>query len=172
MSNIDIFGLSMVLSFVSYTLIARWYLIPWLQARPLEQALTPLLLLHSFRFVGLAFLLTGVTAAELPWAFAGSAAYGDLATAVLALTALAAIRFRSRAAMPTVWLFNVVGFADLLYALLQGRFISQVDPASLGATYFIPTLLVPALLLTHVVVFWLLFTRKSLTAGSTLASTY
>ena len=67
---------------------------------------------------------------------------------------------------------NVVGFVDLPYALWQGRFISQVDPASLGATYFIPTLVVPALLITHVVAFWLLLSKRALAGGSTVASTH
>jgi hypothetical protein len=48
--------------------------------------------LHSFRFVGLAFLVKGVVSPELPAAFAVPAAYGDLIAAVLALLALAALR--------------------------------------------------------------------------------
>jgi hypothetical protein len=48
--------------------------------------------LHGFRFVGLAFLVKGVVAPELPAAFAMPAAYGDLIAAVLALFALAALR--------------------------------------------------------------------------------
>jgi hypothetical protein len=42
-------------------------------------------MLHSFRFIGLAFLVPGVVAPDLPSAFARSAAYGDIVAATLAL---------------------------------------------------------------------------------------
>jgi hypothetical protein len=74
---------------------------------------------HSFRFVGLAFLVKGVVAPELPAAFAVPAAYGDLIAAVLALLALAALR--SRFGIPLVWIFNLWGSADLFYAFYQGN---------------------------------------------------
>ena len=44
-------------------------------------------------------------------------------------------------------------------ALFQGnRYNSDGDP---GATYFIPTVFVPALLVTHFIVFKLLLSRKA-----------
>jgi hypothetical protein len=54
-----------------------------LRDRPLMDALRTVLLLHSFRFIGLAFLIPGVVSPESPIAFARPAAYGDLTTAVL-----------------------------------------------------------------------------------------
>ena len=54
---------SITIAFIAYTLIAKWYVMPRLGTMPRAQALTPLLLLHSFRFVGLAFLIPGVTIA-------------------------------------------------------------------------------------------------------------
>src|SRR5689334_14842826 len=72
--------------------------------------LKPILLLHGFRFLGLAFLIPGVVSPELPAAFAGPVAYGDLTTAILALLALAAIR--TPAATALAWVFNTFGTAD------------------------------------------------------------
>ena len=60
-----ILPLSIVMALTTYSLIARWYLMPWLLRRPRAVALTPILLLHSFRFVGLAFLIPGVTSQPL-----------------------------------------------------------------------------------------------------------
>ena len=163
-----ILPLSLVMSLVSFSLIAKWYLIPWLNARSRNEALTPLLLLHSFRHIGMAFLIVGVTAEALDPRFANPAAYGDLLAAGLALIALAAVRGNWSGAMPLVWLFNIVGLVDLVNALFQG--LRYVPNGHLGAAYFIPTLIVPALLVTHVLVFRLLLrqTEQAIIGGGRL----
>ena len=79
----------------------------------------PLILLHCFRFVGLSFLVPGVVSPDLPSAWAVPAAYGDLIAAVLALLALAGLKRRLGIAL--VWVFNLWGSADLLYAFYQGN---------------------------------------------------
>ncbi|HEX9276254.1 MAG TPA: hypothetical protein VGA51_07640, partial [Casimicrobiaceae bacterium] len=84
-----LFGISVVVSFVVWGIIAAMYVWPALRGLPRARALRPLLLLHSFRFVGLAFLVSGVVSPDLPADFARPAAYGDLVTAALALLALA-----------------------------------------------------------------------------------
>ena len=114
----------------------------------------PLLVFHSFRHIGLAFLIPGVTAEALDPRFANPAAYGDLLAAVLALAAIFALRFRAPLAIPLVWIFNIEGSVDLLNALFQG--FRYTPDGHLGATYFIPAVIVPALLVTHVMVFVLL----------------
>jgi hypothetical protein len=114
--------------------------------------------LHTFRFVGLAFLVPGVVSPDLPAAFARPAAYGDLATAILALLAIAALR--SRPGTILVWALNIVGSADLLYAFYEGnRTGVGLAPGLQGAAYFIPTVLVPLLLITHGLVFRLLLKK-------------
>jgi hypothetical protein len=128
---------------------------PALRRRPRAEALRPLLLLHSFRFVGLAFVVPGVVSPDLPAGFARPAAYGDLATAILALLALAALG--SRPGTILVWVFNIVGTVDLLNAFYQANLLGVGNsPGLQGAAYFIPTVLVPLLLVTHVLVFRIL----------------
>lgn len=91
----------------------------------------------------------------LPAAFSGPAAYGDLAAGLLALLALAALHYRWAGAIALVWSFNLVGTLDLLNAL------RHVDVAPLfGATWYIPTLLVPLLLVTHGLIFVRLLTDR------------
>ena len=86
------FGISVAFGFIAWGIVAAQYFWPLLRAQARVDALRrPLLLLHSFRFIGLAFLVKGVVAPELPAAFAVPAAYGDLIAAVLALLALAAL---------------------------------------------------------------------------------
>jgi hypothetical protein len=153
-----LFGLSVVLGFVAWGLVARQYLWPALRHRPRLDALRRLVQLHSFRFIGLAFLVPGVVSPDLPITFARPAAYGNLATVILALLALATLR--RRAGILLVWVFNLVGAADLLNAFYQAnRAGVGLTPGLLGAAWFIPTLVVPLLLVTHVLVFLLLLRR-------------
>ena len=56
--------------------------------------------------------------------------------------------------LPLVWLFNVVGTVDLIYAVTRGT-LEQAAPV-MGAAWYIPTFLVPALLVSHFLVFKLL----------------
>jgi hypothetical protein len=144
-----VFFASIAFSLIAWGIVTARYIWPALRGRPRVEALRPLLILHSFRFVGLAFLVPGVVAADLPAAFAHAAAYGDIAAATLALVALL---FLDRpAGLVVVWVFNVWGFGDLLNAFYQaGR--SGLLPGELGATFFLPTLIVPLLFITHGVV--------------------
>jgi len=156
MSPAQIFGLQFLMSLLVYGLIARWYVAPRLATLPLGAALTPLLFLHATRYMGMVFLQPTVVGAPLPREFAATAAYGDLVAALLALLAIAALRSRWTIALALVWLFNLVGTLDLLYALFQGNRL-QVQ---LGAAYYIPTVAVPALLVTHAMIFARLTTRR------------
>jgi hypothetical protein len=155
-----VFGVSVVLSLVVWGIIGARDIWPALRKRPRAEALRPLLLLHAFRFVGLAFLVPGVVSPELPDGFARPAAYGDLATSILALLAIAVLG--SRLGTILVWVFNIVGTVDLLNAFYQGNRLGVgITPGLQGAAYFIPTVLVPLLLVTHVLVFCILLTTNA-----------
>ena len=143
-----IFQLQFISSLLVMGLLARWLLVPTLAKLPLRDALFWLTLPHAFRYIGMVFLVPGVVAQPLPDYFAIPAAYGDLLAAGLALIALFALRKHMAAAIGLVWLFNLVGTIDLLNAL------RHVDVApNLGSAWYIPTLLVPVLLITHFMIF-------------------
>ena len=82
------FFVSIAFSLIAWGMVAARYIWPELRVRQRAEALRPLLILHSFRFIGLAFLVPGVVSHDLPSAFAHSAAYGDIIAAILALLAL------------------------------------------------------------------------------------
>ena len=149
--------LSLVMSLLSYILVARWYLMPWLVSVSRKRAFTPLLLFHSSRHIGMAFLIPGVTAQALDLRFANPA-YGDLLAAFLALLALLAVRMEWSFATILVWIFNIAGTVDLLNALMQGMKYNL--PGDMGSTHFIPAVIVPALLVTHYLIFVLLIRRE------------
>jgi hypothetical protein len=148
------FGLSVALSFVTWGLVAKYYWWPALRMQRGRSGFRPILLLHSSRFVGLGFLVPGVVSPDLPLAFAKPAAYGDLIAALLALAALALLD--GRGGLLLLWAFNLWGTGDLLFAFYQGLVGVQVDPGRLGAMYFVPTVVVPLLLVTHILAFRML----------------
>jgi hypothetical protein len=118
--------------------------------------LLPLVVPHAFRFIGLSFLVPGVVSPSLPSAFAIPAAYGDLVAAILAIAATLALSARASWAIAVVWVFNVWGAADLLNAIYDGQIGVGIGPGSLGAAFYIPTIIVPPLLVIHGLIFWLL----------------
>ena len=149
---------NLVLSVVAFGLIAKWYVLPRLQDLSLTASLQPFLLLHSFRHIGLIFLADGAVKTPLPEAFAQPAAYGDLAASVLAFVSLLALRRDWSLAVPLVWVFNLVGTLDLFNAV--GRGVAHDAAAGMGATFWIPSIVVPALLVTHAIIFLLLVRRR------------
>ena len=151
-----LFGLSVLMSFVAFGLVTKLYIWPRLRMLGRDEALVRLVVPHSFRFIGLSFLVPGVVSPSLPSAFAAPAAYGDLVAAILAVAATLALSGRAPLATVLVWLFNVWGTADLLFAFYQGLFGVRLDLGMLGAAFFIPTAIVPPLLITHGLIFWLL----------------
>jgi hypothetical protein len=152
------FFVSIAFSFSTWGIVTRRYVWPKLRLlRPVE-ALRPLLILHSFRFIGLAFLVPGVVSPELPSAFAYSAAYGDLAAATLA--SLSLVLLPRGAGIVVAWIFNCWGLADLLNAFYQANDAGLVA-GQLGATYFIPTLVVPLLLITQGLIFRILLQHQN-----------
>ena len=155
------FFVSIAFAFIAWGIVAKRYIWPKLRLLQRADALRPLLVLHSFRFIGLAFLVPGVVSPGLPPAFAQSAAYGDIIAAILALLSLASLP--SAAGVVIAWIFNLWGTADLLSAFYHANSAGLV-PGQLGVTYFIPTLAVPLLLITHGLVFRILLQHQSQSA--------
>ena len=61
------------------------------------------------------------------------------------------------------WIFTLWGTADLFNAFYQAN-RSGLMPGQLGATYFIPTLIVPLLLITHGLSFRILLQNQNVFA--------
>src|SRR5579864_5417836 len=152
------FFVSIVFSLIAWGIVAARYIWPELRHRERAEALRPLLILHSFRFIGLAVLVPGVVSPDLPSAFAHSAAYGDIIAAILALFSL--LLLPSTAGVAAAWIFSIWGTADLFNAFYQANHAGLLA-GQLGATYFIPTFIVPLLLITHGLGFRILLQRQN-----------
>src|SRR5215472_2407942 len=151
------FFASIAFSLIAWGMVAARYIWPELRLRQRAEALRPLLILHSFRFVGLAFLVPGVVSPDVPSAFAQSAAYGDIIAAILALFALTSLS--GTAGIVIAWIFSLWGTADLFNAFYQANH-AGLTAGQLGSTFFIPTFIVPLLLITHGVGFRILLRHE------------
>lgn len=151
-----IFNVQLVLGYVAWLLCFRAYLWRRLKSMDPVGAQRAVATLHSFRFFGLVFILPGIVGSNLPGSFATFAAYWDFATGVLAILALLTVRIR-----PLFWCFvvafNLVGIVDLIldyaHAIKLGV---PAMPGQFGATYVIPIIYVPLLMITHVAAFYFL----------------
>lgn len=151
------FFMSIALSLVAWGVVTSRYIWPELRGRSPLDAIKSILVLHSFRFIGLAFLVPGVVSPDLPSAFAHGAAYGDVIAAALALLTL--LLLPSAAGVAFAWIFNVWGLADLLNAFYQAGHAGLLA-GQLGAAYFLPTAIVPLLMITHMLGFRMLFRHQ------------
>ena len=154
MSPATIFQIHLVLGYVPWLLCFGAYVWPRLKAMDRIEAQRAIATLHSFRFFGLVFILPGVVGPNLPAGFADFAAYGDFATGLLAILALLTVRTR-----PLFWLFvvafNLVGAADILIDYYHGNQVGLPALAGqLGATYAIPIIYVPLLMITHIAAYY------------------
>ena len=156
MNTKEIIGLSVLLGLVASGRVAQLYIWPRLQVMDREDALNALIAPHMFRYAGLSFLMPGVVSPQLPPAFALPTAYGDLTAALLAIVATFALSARASWAIAVVWLLNIEGSIDLLFAYYNGVVRIGLEPGALGAAFYIPTVIVPPLLYTHFLMFRLL----------------
>ncbi|MDM0070395.1 hypothetical protein [Variovorax sp. J31P207] len=145
-----ILPISVTMGLLTSGLIGVWYVWPRVRAMPARDALVALIFPHCFRYLGLSFLIHGVTTAPMDHRFSFPTAYGDLLTAILGLVSIAALRANSRFAIPLVWIFSVVGVVDFLNAFARG--LTFAAPGDFGATYYIPMVVVPPLMVGHALI--------------------
>lgn len=159
-----IFQLHLALGYLPWLLLLGAYVFPRLGSIDRFEAHRVIAIVHSFRFFGLAFIVPGIVGPNLPAGFATLAAYGDFATGILAMLALLSVRVRTLFWL-LVALFNVVGVTDLVIGYVHGvQYDLPGHAGELGATYAIPVLYVPLLMITHIVAFILLLRRQDQTA--------
>jgi hypothetical protein len=120
--------------------------------------------IHVGRVLGVAFLML-YSAGRLPYTFAHSAGWGDIATGVLAIPVALAIHRQAPGWRWFTAAWNVLGMADLLAAVTLGvgsapgsliRFNFEAPGAGAIVTFpwvLIPAFFVPLFLLTHVAIF-------------------
>jgi hypothetical protein len=156
MSTETLFRTHLVLDYVAWLLCFGAYVWPWLRSMDRVAAHRTIATLHSFRFFGLVFILPGVVSPNLPAGFAMFAAYGDFAAGVLSMLSLLTVRIRPLFG-PFVLAFNLVGAVDLIVDYYNAIQVGLPAHAEwLSATYAIPIIYVPLLMIAHIAAFYLL----------------
>jgi hypothetical protein len=149
-----------LITIVVYSLIAWWYVAPYLKRLKLEQALTMLLWVHVFRYC----ILYMPVARQEGYAISNAAAMqltiGDLSGAILAAIAIVALRFRLRLGLIISWTVIVVTVGDVLTGLYQ-RSIEPPRPDAAGVWWLIFVFFAPAILVSLPLIGWQLTTRRT-----------
>jgi len=160
MDTIAIFWMQILTSVFVFGLVAVWYVRPYLTTLSRNSALTLLLFVHVFRYVGMTLLVTGMIDPKIPREFLSATAYGDLLEAALAFASISVLRWNWRIAIPLVWVANTWGFVDLLNAV---RSVLQVNLPSfnLSTIWYIYAFYGPLVAVTHLLIFWVLIRSKS-----------
>jgi hypothetical protein len=151
MTTVQLLVLQFSMSLAAYAAIGAWFVRPWLRAMPIRTALSILLLPQLFRHVGISLLVPEVVDPTFPEAMARHTAVGDTLVALLAWSALIALRADWRHALALVWLFNLFGLADMLVNLANGMRLQVAD--HLGAAWFGIAFVVPLMLVVHALIF-------------------
>src|SRR5262245_34092382 len=136
--------LALAMSFLIYGIATLWYVVPWMRTRSFEAAVTPLLWMHTFRYVALLL----VSAQQFGLAASDTAireiVFADLAGVVLAVVALMWARRQWRGTKFFVWLLVLATIVDLTNALRIGLaedlFASAHDVSLTILTFLVPLL--------------------------------
>lgn len=144
------FGGSAAAGIIGWGTIFATLIWPKMKQQPRVQQLKTLTAVSFFRYFATTLLIAGLVSHKLPAGFADPAAFGDLISLVLAYVAFIALQRSRTGKLPLlpVWIFNIVGTADLLLAMVLGPALLH-DPGDMGLAYIIPTVYVPLLLVTH-----------------------
>ena len=154
----QIFGIQFLTSITICSILSYLFLFPYLKTKHRHTALTILIFPHLVRHLGLTLLTPGVVVGEnLNQSFATSTAIGDYITVTLAVLAIIALQKNWKTKLQIVWLFNIIGFSDVLLAMTKG--IKYQVLHDLGPQWYVIAFGVPVLVVTHVLIFILLMKK-------------
>jgi hypothetical protein len=156
------FAGSGVAGIIGWATIFATIIWPKMKQQPRVQQLKTLTAIHFFRYFATTLLIAGLVSRKLPSGFAYPAAFGDLISLGLAYVAFIGLQPSSggKPLLLPVWIFNIVGAADLLLAFVLGPALIR-NPGDFGVAYIVPTVYVPLLLIAHFYALRLLGQRSS-----------
>jgi len=156
MDNFTIINLQALVGTIAIILGFRYWIHPRISKLPINQALLPLVFLNTFRYLGLSFMAKEQFYDGFPQDFLTTVGLLDFTTAILAIISLVALKNKWRFAILLVWIFNVVGFGDLITAFPQFFGLKLYDQ-DLGFIWLIFITYGLAAFLSHIYIFIRLF---------------
>ena len=139
---------------------------PWMKRHSLATALTAPLWIHALRQIAMQIFSARKFGFDVPLSLAREIAWGDVVGALLALTALWLLRYRSRWARVLLWIFVAETFVDLVNATIQG-IRNEVFMTANGVTWVILNFYVPLLWVTLVLIVWRLLSPEPIEQSAT-----
>ena len=152
MSPTTLMGVQFTFSLVLAGLVAMWYVLPALNARPAPAALAPLFLIHGLRYLPSSAFAPGQVGPTVPMDAMKVIAYGDLASAVLAIVAALLLYYRWRGAIGVAWVVNIVTSLDWVNASCVAA-SNQLVTYPMGGNWYIINYYVPVIGVVHVMIF-------------------
>ncbi len=171
MDNFTIINLQAVRGTIGIILGFRWWIKPRLANLSLHDALLPFVFLNVFRYLGLSFMAKEQFYDGFPTTFLNTVGILDFTTAILAVIAATALKNKWSRAIPLVWIFNIVGFGDLITAFPQFFGLKLYDQ-NLGFIWLLFVTYGLITFLSHIYIFGRLFKnlRKKKMPIKTVAS--
>src|SRR5262245_34039004 len=145
--------IAQTITFAALITAAIWYGAPWMKRHPLATAVSAPLWIHAFRQIAMQIFSARTFGFDVPLSLAREIAWGDVVGALLALTCLWLLRYRSRWARVALWIFIVETFVDLVNATIQG-IRNEVFTTANGVTWVILNFYVPLLWVTLALILW------------------
>jgi hypothetical protein len=147
------------ISLVVYSLIAIWYVVPWLKKLDKRQALTAPLWVHVFRYLALYLLVAQREGYAISEPVLKVVVIGDLSGAVLALTGIIFLRMRSRLGPIFATLVLIASIIDIIVGSYF-RSIHGQDPEATGVWWLVFVFFAPAVIVTMPLLGWQLYKRR------------
>ena len=147
------------ISLVVYSLIAIWYVVPWLKKLDKRQALTAPLWIHVFRYLALYLLVAQREGYAISHEVLSVVVIGDLSGAALALAGIIFLRMRSRLGpifAALVLIASIIDFAVGTYIRSQ----HGPDPEATGVWGLVFVFFAPLVLVSLPLLGWQLFQRR------------
>ncbi|MDP4844963.1 MAG: hypothetical protein NWR83_10890 [Salibacteraceae bacterium] len=152
MDNFIIINLQAIIGTISIILAFNWWIKPRIANLSIQDALLPFVFLNTFRYLGLSFMAKEQFYDGFPSDFLTTVGIWDLSTAVLAVIAAIALKSKWSFAIPLVWVFNIVGFSDLITAFPQ-FFGNKLYDHDLGFIWLMFVTYGLATFLSHIYIF-------------------
>lgn len=152
MDNFTIINLQALVGTIAIILGFRYWIHPRISKLPINEALLPLVFLNTFRYLGLSFMAKDQFYDGFPQDFLTTVGLLDFTTAILSIISFVALKNKWRFSISLVWIFNVVGFGDLITAFPQFFGLKLYDQ-DLGFIWLIFITYGLAAFLSHIYIF-------------------
>jgi hypothetical protein len=159
MDNFAIINLQALTGTIAIIIGFRYWIQPRVSKLPIHEALLPFVFLNTFRYLGLSFMAKEQFYDGFPTEFLTTVGLWDLTTAILAIITTVALKTKWKFSIPLVWIFNIVGFADLVIAFPQFFGLKLYDQ-NLGFIWLMFVTYGLTTFLSHIYIFYRLLRPK------------